>query len=299
MRLSTSTNVMCFDRGQNYAVSMGDSIRACKIAGYQYLDANLCSAGRKGQPLSGDRWEDWAKECRELADSLGMKFTQAHGYFPLSRDVGADGKEYDYSYCEEMMHRSVLAAEILGAPWMVVHPFTVKNEAGYSYRKSFRDNKQYFSEWLEIFSSHHVKMAIENMASFGGVIRYGTVPDELMELVDAIGTPDVGICVDTGHAHLAGYDVAGYIRTVSQYLHAMHIADNHKNIDEHFAPFNGTINWKSVMRALTECAYQDDFSFEIHHLASFYPRQVQQEMVNFSYRLGLYLMDLAGEEECD
>lgn len=292
MRLSTSTNIMCFDQGRNYSIPMVDSIRACGAAGYRYLDANLCSAGRRGQPLSKEGWEDWAKGCRELADSLGIVFTQAHGYFPLGKDVGADGREHDAEYCEEMMRRSVLAAEILGAPWMVVHPFNVQTESGYSSRKSYQDNKQYFAKWGEKFAAHHVNMAIENMSMYGGKVRYGAVPDELLELVDGIGSPNVGICVDTGHAHLSGFDAADYIRLVGKHLHATHIADNHQNLDEHFAPFNGTIDWKSVMKALSEIGYEDDFSFEIHHLASPYPRQVQQNLVNFSYELGCYLMGL-------
>lgn len=292
MRLSTSTNIMNFDQGVNYAVPMEESIAVCAKAGYRYLDANLCGACRPGQPLSGSGWIDWVKKCKELAESLGVKFTQAHAYFTLGKNIGPDGRDQDFEHGEEMMRRSVAAAEILGASWLVVHPLTMCEEAGYSYRKSYRYNKEYFSGWAEKFGEHNINMAIENMAMFGGKLRYGITPEELLELVEGIALPNVGICVDTGHAHFAGMDVAAFLRAVGDYLHATHIADNHKNADEHFSPFNGTIDWESVMKTLREIDYQDDFSFETHHLTSPYPRQIQPYLVNFSYQLGCYLMGL-------
>ncbi len=292
MRLSTSTNIMNFDQGVNYAIPMEDSIPACARAGYRYIDANLCGACRPGQALTKPDWEDWTKKCRELADSLGLTFTQAHAYFPLGKNLGPDGREVDGAHGEEMMRRSVLAAEILGAKWMVVHPFTIWEESGYSLHKSYQYNREYYYRWAEEFGAHHLNLAIENMSLTGGKPRYGVTPEELLDLTEGIGLPNVGICVDTGHAHLSGLNVADFLRGVGDHLHATHIADNHRNADEHFAPFNGTIDWKPVMKALRDIGYQDDFAFEIHHLTSAYPREVQQELVNFSYRLGNYLMEL-------
>ena len=75
-------------------------------------------------------------------------------------------------------------------------------------------------------------------------------------------------------------------------MKATHIADNHRNTDEHYAPFNGTIDWTDVMKALNEINYQEDFSFEIHNLTSMYPKQVQQKLVDFSYELGQYLVNM-------
>lgn len=290
MRLSTSTNILCADAGVNYAISMMDSVRGCAAAGYRFLDANLCALCREGQPFFEDGWLEYAREVRELADSLGVTFTQAHAYFPIGRKFDVSGERTDRSFGEEMMRRSVLSAQILGVPWMVVHPLTMENESGYSYRKSFQYNREYYKRWTEFSASHRVGLAVENMSLFDGKMHYCATAEELLELVDSIGNPMAGICVDTGHAHLAKQDVPNFLYQVHERLRATHIADNSQTGDDHVAPFAGTIDWSRVMRAFKEINYRGDFSFEIQNLTGIYPGAVQQELVAFSFQLGQYLM---------
>jgi len=293
MRLSTSTNIMVFDKGVNYAVRMEDSMKACAEAGYEYLDANLCSQARPGQPLAADDWEGWAHRMRALAEGLGVRLTQAHAYWPIKYTVFPDGSRSDGDLGEELMRRSVIAARILGAEWMVVHPLTVADEVWYSARRSFDYNRAYYGRWADLYAEHGVGMAIENMNCVNGKMRYGAAPDDLVELVEAVGHPLVGICLDTGHAHMSGLDVAAAVRRLVPHLRATHIADNHGNADEHFAPFNGTVDWAATMKALGEVGYQNDFSFEIHMLTAPYPAAVQKNLIRFTHDLGGYLLSLA------
>ena len=112
----------------------------------------------------------------------------------------------------------------------------------------------------------------------------------LLELIDAVDNPAVQICIDTGHANMVGLDVPAMIRQVGTHLKATHINDNHGKTDEHFAPYNGTIPWKETVQALRDIGYQECFAFEIHHLTSMYPKEVQPAQVDFSYALGSYLL---------
>jgi sugar phosphate isomerase/epimerase len=291
MRLSISTSIMCFDEGRNYSIKAEDAIRACANAGYKNLDADLSI--RPDTPLAKDDWETWSHSIRKLADSLGLVFTQSHGYFPKDVCLDTQGNRLDPE-CDEYMRRSVLASEIIGTPWMVLHPVLWPDGDGHrDYKKSFAYNKAFFSKWGEYAAQHHLGIAIENMLNpVGGEIRYCVMAEELIELVDALEEPMIQICIDTGHAHLSQLSVPAYIRTVGSRLRATHIADNHQNIDEHFAPFNGTIPWREVILALREINYQGDFAFEIHHLTSPYPAAVQPELVKFSFALGKYLLAL-------
>ena len=293
MRLSTSTNIMVFDKGANYSVSMEDSMRACAEAGYEYLDANLCSQARTGQPLAVEGWEEWAHRMRGVADGLGVRLTQAHAYWPIKYTVFPDGTRSDGETGEELMRRSVLAARILGAEWMVVHPLTVNDEVWYSGRKSFEYNRAYFRRWADVFARHGVGMAIENMNCVNGRMRYCAAPEDLLELVEAIGSPLVGICLDTGHAHLSGLDVPAAVRRFAPHLRATHIADNHGNADEHYPPFHGTVDWGATMAAFAEIGYRHDFSFEVHMLTAPYPAAVQRNLIRFTHDLGKYLLSMA------
>ena len=292
MKLTTSTNIMNYDQGKPYQIPMDEAVRACAKAGYRYLDANLCGSARPGQPLAGNGWEAWAHEIRLLGDSLGIRFCQAHAYWTIGSAFHSDMTRVDGEWGEELMRRSVIAAEILGVNWMVVHPYTVPRESWYDYEKSFAYNREYFKRWGEIYAEHKVGMAIENMARNPQKTSYCACGEELLELVEAVDNPMVQICIDTGHAHLSGIEPERMIRQVGSCLKATHIADNHQNKDEHFVPFNGTINWAEVMKALKEIDYQEAFAFEVHHLTSMFPAQIQQQLVDFSYELGEYLMSL-------
>lgn len=293
MRLSTSTNVTILDQMRNYVVPMEDSVRICAAAGYRYLDANLCSSCRPGMPLTQDNWEEWAHFMRKVGDEAGISFTQAHAYFGLGMRLDENGVRSDAELEPELMRRSVLTAEILGAKWMVVHPGSAFKGEMYSPSLSMKYNIEYFSRLGAFFAQHNVGMAIENMASYNGRRSFCTDAEELRELIERVDNPMVGACLDTGHAQLSGVNPAGAVRMLGSHLHALHIADNHQNKDEHFAPYNGTIDWPSVMAALREINYQDDFAFEIHHLTSCYPAAIHKKLVEFSYELGQYLMNLA------
>ncbi len=289
MKLCTSTNILNFNLDKPYQVPMAEAVKACAKAGYRYIDANLCGASRPGQEMARDDWEDWIRGIRELADRLGVQFIQAHSFWSIGNIMTEDGKLQEGDRSEELMRRSVLCAEILGVKWMVVHPYTVKQESWYSYKKSFACNREYYKRWGDEFARHGVGMAIENL----GKSKYCACAEELLELIGEIGNPMVQICIDTGHAHLSGINPADLIRKIGPHLKATHIADNHQNRDEHFAPFNGTIDWPEVMKALREIGYEEAFAFEIHHLTSMYPSAVQQNLVNFSYDLGNYLLQLS------
>lgn len=289
MKLSTSTNIMNFHLGTAYQIPIDVSTRVCAEAGYRDIDASLCGFSRPGQPLSLDGWEKWAEDTRALGDELGIKFSQAHAYWTIGNAFNKDMTRIDGEWGEELMRRSVIAAEILGVKWMVVHPYTIRHQGWYDYKKCFVYNREYFKQWAEVYAEHHVGMAIENM---GGPTGYCSCAEELLELVDAIGHPMVGICIDTGHANRAGINAADMIRQVGSHLKATHINDNHGDKDEHFAPFNGTVDWPEVMKALREIDYQECFAYEIHHLSSMYPGEVQGSLVKFSYELGQYLMRL-------
>ena len=289
MKLSTSTAIINFDKGKPYQVSVDVSARTCAEAGYKDIDISLCGYSRTGQPLSLEDWELWVNKVRALGEELEVKFSQAHAYWTIGNAFNPDLSRVDGEWGEELMRRSVIAAERLGVKWMVVHPYTIRPCGWYDYKKSFAYNREYFKRWGDIYAEHHVGMAIENMIGPRG---YCSCAEELLELREAINHPSVEICIDTGHAHLSGFDVAEMIRQVGPHLKATHIADNHGNKDEHFIPFNGTINWTEVMKALREINYQECFAFEIHNLSSMYPKEVQAPLVKFSYEMGQYLLAL-------
>ena len=296
MRLSNSTNIVNFDMKIPYQISPDHAISVLAAAGYKYVDMNLCGLSRMGKkiaPMTLDNWEESARYWRKLGDEIGVKFTQSHAYFSVDGPVapgGVPGGEMG----EELMRRSVLAAEILGSEYMVTHPFSIVENGKVLPEASYEANMEYFTRWGKFWHEHGVGMAIENMPSYKGTATPSpfTSPEQMIRLVDDLNQPDIGICLDTGHAFLSGYDPAEFVRKIGSRLRATHIADNHGERDDHIAPFQGDIDWFEFMKALKEIDYKYDFAFEIQSLTSRFPVALQPDLVKFTYTLGQYLVNL-------
>ena len=74
--------------------------------------------------------------------------------------------------------------------------------------------------------------------------------------------PDVGVCLDFGHAHMDG-DLLDAIETVSGHVITTHVHDNDGRLDEHLVPFDGTIDWAAAMTAVQKIGYDQTLMFEI------------------------------------
>ncbi|MDW7657341.1 MAG: sugar phosphate isomerase/epimerase family protein [Bacillota bacterium] len=88
--------------------------------------------------------------------------------------------------------------------------------------------------------------------------------NDLLDLIDAAGGDQLGICLDTGHLNLADRDQAAYIQQAGSWLQALHITDNQEKTDQHLLPYGpGTIDWLSVVTKLKEIGYRGLFNYEI------------------------------------
>jgi len=93
-------------------------------------------------------------------------------------------------------------------------------------------------------------------------------PQALVTLIeDVLERRSVGICLDTGHAHLWG-DVTEAIETCSGHLHTTHLHDNHGRRDEHLIPGRGTIDWDGALLAFQKVGYDGAWVFELGPSAS-------------------------------
>ncbi len=87
---------------------------------------------------------------------------------------------------------------------------------------------------------------------------------EIGEILSAVNRSNVAVCLDTGHANLAGVDCPQFIRDAAARLAALHINDNDGKSDGHLLPYGcGTIPWDRVLHALRAVHYQGPLNFEV------------------------------------
>ena len=74
--------------------------------------------------------------------------------------------------------------------------------------------------------------------------------------------PDVGICMDVGHARMMG-DVVDAIETCSGHIVTTHLHDNRGRSDDHLVPGEGVIDWDATLLALQKIGYDGVWMFEL------------------------------------
>ena len=75
---------------------------------------------------------------------------------------------------------------------------------------------------------------------------------EFMALLDLF--PEAGVLLDTGHAHVNGWDLAKVVKDLGSRLKACHVHDNSGKGDEHLPVGQGTIAWGAYFAAVKEYA---------------------------------------------
>ncbi len=93
-------------------------------------------------------------------------------------------------------------------------------------------------------------------------------PESMARLLDDTADgPSLGICLNLGHAFLAG-DVVEAIEVTAEHLVTTHVHDNHAAKDEHLVPFEGDIEWPAALMALQKIGYDGTLTFELSNTST-------------------------------
>lgn len=139
-------------------------------------------------------------------------------------------------------------------------------------------------EHLRAFASPlGVKILVENLQ--GEVAK----PAHLTEILHAGHFQDIGVCFDTGHAHL-GDGVASSLSEVSAHVRSSHLHDNRGDKDTHLWPGDGTIDWDEALGGLKAAPQTPAGVLEIHYLLG-----ESVEMVGEKAKRMFEKMDTAGK----
>lgn len=289
MQLSTSTNIY-FNRPNGEKGSLEKCIRFCGEAGYKRLDLNFVDYTNFRFPFVDDNYMEWVENALNAADEYGITFGQAHAPFYNFCDPLAPNKDE----LDKLILRSIDCAQRMGIPWVAIHAGT-DYQAADMRKKSFEKNREYFLPLLEYAEKRNVGIAIENLwdLNIAPRKRYTTLVEDLIDLVDSLDCPNVGICYDVEHAAISCFDPADTVRLIGKRLKATHISDYLDMKANHLIPFSGHLEWEPFMEALRDIEYNGDFAFEIQHHTEFMPDELVPSVIDHSINVGNYLLHLA------
>jgi sugar phosphate isomerase/epimerase len=87
-------------------------------------------------------------------------------------------------------------------------------------------------------------------------------PERLKELLKALHYPDLGVCFDTGHAHLMS-SVHQAFGVLEDRICSTHVHDNRRDRDSHLWPGEGNIDWAQTMQSLRRAAQSPALLLEV------------------------------------
>ena len=132
-----------------------ERIRHLYDAGFRYIDLSLYTESDMKEFMEPG-WEERARKLKDYAESLGVKFVQAHspGGNPLSRDAKWD-------WLLEATIRSVEICGILGIPNTVVHAGWA---GGIGREEYYERNRDFYALLYPAMEADNVNVLIENSA---------------------------------------------------------------------------------------------------------------------------------------
>lgn len=273
--MQVATSINCFF-DDTYSMPVEAQIGALCDAGFRALDMNFwdwCHDARS--PFVGEGWADWVRWAGESAARRGARFVQAHAH--VCDVAHATPEEF------ALLERSVRGAALLGVPWVVFHPCGDCRD-----ERTLALNARAYAHLAALAAELGTGIALENMSRPESGPTDGAT---LARLVDALDSPAVGACWDTGHAHIAGVDQVESLRALGGRLKALHVQDNDAHTDAHTAPFFGTIDWDALMGALRETGYAGPFTFEAHNLVRRVPERCRPTAARLLWEIGAALVE--------
>jgi sugar phosphate isomerase/epimerase len=90
------------------------------------------------------------------------------------------------------------------------------------------------------------------------------LPDLLVQLVNEVNSPFLGLCLDIGHQHMfSEVNALEWVRRMDKWLFHVHLHDNDRTGDKHWPIGRGTIDFEPFYAAIIQHVPQATLSLEI------------------------------------
>jgi len=206
-----------------------------------------------------ERDEDVQKTGREFAAFLKENdFSMTQGHLWLYVKICSDETAID------TLVKWIELYEAIGIKNMVLHCDPMP-DSGLSKKERMEKNAEKLKRIAEYIKGRDITICLENLRGYKpGDLGFTNSAEDLLEVIGLVGSPQFGICLDTGHLNLTDKDQRHFILTAGDRLKALHIADNRGETDEHLMPFNkGKVDFAEVVKALRQVDYRGLFNLEI------------------------------------
>lgn len=255
------------------AVAIQNSNR--NVTGLQTIDA-IKNAGFKNvfiQWYDDKRWD--AQEQVDYAKKLGLNIIFAHLGYQNINDIwenSIEGDELVVRYKDDIQKCSENGINLVTMHLTSGTKAPEYNELGLNRVR----------EIIKFAKECNVKVAFENL-KVKGTLEY---------IFENIQDENMGICYDAGHCHAHFKDDFNF-EPFKNKIFAVHLHDNDASDDQHLLPFDGTINWDTVMKNIAKYGYNGPITLELSYRRDYLEQSIQ-EFYNEGFKRGEKLAEIIG-----
>ncbi len=212
-------------------------------------------------------------EIIDILKATPIKFNIAHAPIHYPFFFNNYYERTDRHVLENRIKKAIDISKEIGVKKIVIHIGTFcDSNYNYDIKKSVKHNIKYLEPFVKKAIENDILIAIENGTQMekDEPLFKNSAPkiDELIQIVEyynqKYGKEIMGICYDFGHANVAKADIYSDIKKIGNHLKVTHIHDNY-GTDSHNQPYDGTINWHLVRKALTEINYDGELTSEVRY----------------------------------
>lgn len=199
------------------------------------------------------------RRAADRIEQLGMATYSFHAPFAPGLDVSSPDAGTRSRALAEVL-RAAEAAAILQVHYLVIHP-------GPEVVATFPPAER-------LLRMEHTVETLNRVVARCGELGIGCVLEnklphllfgktsDILWILDALDSAEVGVCLDTGHAALTG-NLTGLVQKLGGHLRMVHAHDNRGHGDDHLPPGRGTINWEGLLRTLANSFFSGALVLEI------------------------------------
>ena len=235
-----------------------------------------------------NRNEDVLKTGREFSDFLKQhEFEMMQGHLWLGVKLCSDENAVS------MLCRWIDLYEAIGIKNMVLHCDNLE-ATNLSKEEKILANVAKLRLLAQHIEEKDITICLENLRPHSSADKelIDQSAEDLLDIIDRVGSAKFGICLDTGHLNLTYKDQRAFILKAGRKLKAIHISNNDGSADQHTMPFaRGKVNFVEVVQALREIGYDGIFNLEIpgeRHI----PLELRDAKISFIKTAYEYLMRL-------
>ena len=292
MKISTA-----LEHGVNNGLTYTECAKAMKDAGFQGIDLSLCKHQMDKANFITDEWTRDVIEQADAVKAAGLEIAQCHlPYYPGHLDNPGNGTvEELIDLLVPQYEHALKAAKEVGAEICVVHPVCYLE----SREKTIDANVRIYNEIIGTIEHNGQQLAVENCFARRHsqyVTAFIEQKETIMEIIDRVGSQNIGACIDTGHANIFRYDICEMARFYGKKLFALHVNSNAGH-DEHAIPYN-IAGWCERMdffgftKALNKIGFTGFYNLEI--TGGKFPKEVAPLFYAYAAGVAKYLADYEG-----